>query len=151
MKRNALRSSMFAEWVAGALAYGNISQAECSRRLTEQLRRKIDAAAVNKIVKGTRALAADEMMAISAITGYPVPGASAAPAPSGQGVDEPTLLRLMSESFRAFGRSARQSDFLAAAILTIATSPSEIQSLQSDADFSERFRALVDQVRRAAP
>lgn len=44
-----------------------------ARKLTEELRRDIDRAAVNKMVKGTRDVAADELLAIEAITEYPVP------------------------------------------------------------------------------
>lgn len=73
MRRDALWSGMFAKWVAQSLEHaGGMSQAELSRRLTERLRRKIDSAAVNKITKGTRRLAADELLAIAEITNYPL-------------------------------------------------------------------------------
>lgn len=64
---------MLSEWVSKALGKFGFSQAELSRRLTERLNRRIDAAAVNKILSRQRALAADEMLAISEISGYPPP------------------------------------------------------------------------------
>lgn len=69
---------MLHEWVQAALDHGDISQAELGRRLTAQLGRQIDRAAANKIAKGTRALAADEMLAIAEMTGYPIPVEDAA-------------------------------------------------------------------------
>lgn len=64
---------MLSEWVKDAIKHSGLSQAELARRLTEQLKRAIDRAAVNKMTKGTRAVAGDEMIAIEEITGYPVP------------------------------------------------------------------------------
>ena len=61
------------QWVGAAVKKSGLSQAEVARRLTEQLRREIDRAAVNKMVKGPRDVAADEMLAIEAITDVPVP------------------------------------------------------------------------------
>lgn len=71
---------MLAPWVKAALEHADMSGAELARHLTEQLGRSIDRAAVQKMqmVEGTsktkpRAVAADEMIAISQITGYPLP------------------------------------------------------------------------------
>lgn len=74
------RNMFAAKWVREALAHSGLSGAELARRLTDELRRPIDRAAVQKMqivrTKGTtkaRAVKADEMMAIARITGYPVP------------------------------------------------------------------------------
>lgn len=61
------------QWVRAAVKRGGLKQAELARMLTKELRREIDRAAVNKVLKGARALAADEMLAIESITGLPVP------------------------------------------------------------------------------
>jgi hypothetical protein len=63
---------MLSEWLSRAMA-GKFSQAELARQLSERLGRSIDRAAVNKMVKGTRELSADELLAISDITGAPIP------------------------------------------------------------------------------
>ena len=60
------RNDEIGQWVAKALADSGAGQAEIARRLTEMLGRSIDRAAVNKMVRGGRAVAADEMLAISA-------------------------------------------------------------------------------------
>jgi SOS-response transcriptional repressor LexA len=64
---------MFDEWVKSAIEFGDISQAELSRRLSAKLGRSIDRAAVNKLLNGKRALAADEMIATAEMTGFPIP------------------------------------------------------------------------------
>lgn len=64
---------MFEQWVAGALKHAGIAQAEAARRLTDKLGKSIDRAAVNKMIKGNRSVSAVEMMAISEITGVPIP------------------------------------------------------------------------------
>lgn len=61
------------QWVGAAIKKSGFKQAEIARRLTQQLRREIDRAAVNKMVKGPRAVAADEMLSLETITGVPVP------------------------------------------------------------------------------
>jgi len=75
-------SLMFANWVKAALEHADMSGAELARHLTERLGRSIDRAAVQKMqmVEGTgktkpRSVSADEMIAISDITGYPMPAA----------------------------------------------------------------------------
>lgn len=70
-----------AKWVSEALKFAGLSQAELSRRLSKELRRDIDRAAVNKMMliplKGKerkrRRVRADEMVAIEKITGFPAP------------------------------------------------------------------------------
>ncbi len=66
-------------WVLEAIKRSGVSQAELARRLTDKLGRSVDRAAVNKMVKGQRDVAADEMLAIADVTGFPVPFASRAP------------------------------------------------------------------------
>lgn len=71
-----------ANWVRAALEHSGMKQADLARRLSER-GRPIDRAAVNKMVmlKATaktkpRLVTADEMIAISEITGYPVPASN---------------------------------------------------------------------------
>lgn len=61
------------QWVAAALKRGGMKQAELARRLSDELRQDIDRSQVNKMILGKRDVAADEMLAIEAITGFPVP------------------------------------------------------------------------------
>lgn len=67
------RLSMLSKWLEAALESAQITQAELARRLTEELGRSIDRAAVNKMVAGKRAIAADELLAIQRITGETAP------------------------------------------------------------------------------
>lgn len=62
-----------AAWLREALETAGISQAAASRELTERLNRSIDRAAVNKMTKGQRAIAADEMIALGELTGVQPP------------------------------------------------------------------------------
>lgn len=64
---------MIEQWAKAVIDASDLSQAEIARQLTEMLGRSIDRAAVNKIVKGTRALSADEMIALAQILNVPVP------------------------------------------------------------------------------
>lgn len=68
-----MKISQINQWVVEARKRSRLSQAELARRMTVELRREIDRAAVNKMVRGTRDVAADEMLAIEVITGLPVP------------------------------------------------------------------------------
>lgn len=79
-----------AKWVRQALAHSGISQVELARLLTEKLGRAFDKAAVNKMAlvmpkpgQKRRQVKADELYAISEITGFPPPteGASITHAP----------------------------------------------------------------------
>lgn len=66
------------QWVGRAVDIAG-SQAELGRLLTKELRRSVDRAAVNKMLKeGGRGLKADEMLAIEAITGLPIPSPAVA-------------------------------------------------------------------------
>lgn len=64
---------MLSQWVREALAVKNMSQAGLARELTIALGRSIDRAAVNKMASNGRQVAADELLAISKITGHPMP------------------------------------------------------------------------------
>jgi phage repressor protein C with HTH and peptisase S24 domain len=64
---------MLSEWLQEALAQSGVSQTALAQKLTEQLGRNIDRAAVNKMVKGLRQIAADEMLATERITGRSAP------------------------------------------------------------------------------
>lgn len=64
---------MLSDWLREALEATGIKQAELARLLTEHLGRSIDRAAVNKMVAGNRAIAADEAFAIERITGWEAP------------------------------------------------------------------------------
>lgn len=64
---------MLSEWVELALETKGMSQAALGRELTIRLGRSIDRAAINKMVTGKRAIAADEMLVISQVTGVPAP------------------------------------------------------------------------------
>jgi hypothetical protein len=72
-ERYSLQARMLSSWVKQAIKFAGTSQAVVGRKLTTALGREIDRAAVNKLTKGSRALAADEMLEISRITGFPVP------------------------------------------------------------------------------
>jgi phage repressor protein C with HTH and peptisase S24 domain len=60
-------------WLDRALKHADLSQARLARALSAQLSRNIDRAAVNKMLNGGRAIAADELLAISEITGFASP------------------------------------------------------------------------------
>ncbi len=64
---------MIEQWARSAIDQSNLSQAEIARRMTDALGRSIDRAAVNKMHKGTRNLAADEMLALARIVGVNIP------------------------------------------------------------------------------
>jgi len=70
---SSVKCYMLSQWLETALSSAGISQAEASRRLSERLGRSIDRAAVNKMVKGTRAIAGDELIALGDITGITPP------------------------------------------------------------------------------
>lgn len=64
---------MLSQWLIGVLEQTGLSQAALARDLTSKLGRSIDRAAVNKMTKGTRAIHADELIAIQEITGATAP------------------------------------------------------------------------------
>ncbi len=64
---------MLSEWLQKALAASGKSQSDVSRMLTDSLGRSVDRAAVNKMTKGTRKIAADELIAIARFLNAPAP------------------------------------------------------------------------------
>lgn len=68
---------MITEWLKKAIETSGLSQAEIARLMSERLGRSIERAAVNKMLKGPgpggRQILADELIAISAITGIAPP------------------------------------------------------------------------------
>lgn len=64
---------MLSEWLQKALEASDVSQSDLARQLTESLGRSIDRAAVNKMVKGSRSIAGDELLEIERITGFEAP------------------------------------------------------------------------------
>lgn len=82
-----------AQWVMEALNSAGITQAELSRQLSNRLQRSIDRAAVNKLKNGQRQLSADEILAISEITRYPLPVSQSFVAQQGgSGIRSPSVL-----------------------------------------------------------
>jgi hypothetical protein len=66
-------ANVLTEWLKTALGTSGVKQAELARRMTDFLGRSIDRAAVNKMTKGERGIAADEMLAIMKTLGAPLP------------------------------------------------------------------------------
>lgn len=64
---------MLSDWLRTALDATQMSQTALATELTNHLHRSIDRAAVNKMVKGTRDIAGDELLAIEEITGFEAP------------------------------------------------------------------------------
>jgi transcriptional regulator with XRE-family HTH domain len=149
--------NIWAEWIAKALKNSGLSQAELSRRLQDRGLRTVDKSAVNKLMKGERRLAADEMLAISAITGYSIPGVLPAQQPalaatsdgargsekveSARSHDRPIaenqLRRLMARVFettRPQGMTPVSADNLAAAILLVCRRPPDLQDDEPNED-----------------
>ena len=93
---------MFGEWILAALRHANLKQSELSRLLTERLGRSVDRSAVNKLTKDEQILKADEMLIISELTGFPLPGrnepARFASASGKDGIDIPALTEMFSAS-----------------------------------------------------
>lgn len=65
---------MLADWLTQVLLEAHISRTEMAKQLTQKLGRSIDRSAVSKMTLGTRAISADELMAIEEITGHSAPG-----------------------------------------------------------------------------
>jgi hypothetical protein len=134
-----------ADWVCKAIEYADISQAELSRRLHDYGLHTVDKSAVSKLLKGERRLTAYEMLAISAITKYPMPGAQPPPPqlmgeaapkesgekvelsrPAGQRIAAGHLRRLVAKVFELMRPKAMTpvlADNLAAAILLVCHRP----------------------------
>ena len=67
---------MLSEWIKAALDRATKSQTDLARELSAYLGRTIDRAAVNKMISGRRAVAADELLAIAQILGVEIPSGS---------------------------------------------------------------------------
>lgn len=67
------KTCMLSKWLNLALSESEVNQSELSRLLTEALGKSVDRAAVNKMLKGTRAISAEELLAIEQITGKSAP------------------------------------------------------------------------------
>ena len=64
---------MLAEWLQSALEASSTSQSALARALTDSLGRSVDRAAVNKMIKGLRAISGDELKVIERVTGWEAP------------------------------------------------------------------------------
>ena len=64
------------QWLRDALDHSGLNQARLAEELGERLGRPMYRSKVNKMVAGTRAISASEMIAISEVTGYAVPAQS---------------------------------------------------------------------------
>jgi transcriptional regulator with XRE-family HTH domain len=73
LTNNRYALGMLSEWLQTALNDSGVSQSELARLLTERLARSIDRAAVNKMLKGSRTISGEELLAIEAITGITAP------------------------------------------------------------------------------
>jgi SOS-response transcriptional repressor LexA len=74
-----MKASPLVQWIKTAVTRVG-GQAELARRISKELHRDIDRAAVNKMTLGTRQIAADELLAVEAVSGLPVPSPNV-PAP----------------------------------------------------------------------
>lgn len=74
-RKNVLlyQAGMLSQWLQISLKGARVSQTELARRLTLALGRSIDRAAVNKMTKNRRKIAADELLAIEGILGMTAP------------------------------------------------------------------------------
>jgi phage repressor protein C with HTH and peptisase S24 domain len=70
--------SMLRDWLRETLQQRGMAQAELARRLTEEVGRSIDRAAVNKMLNGKRGIDAEEALAIERILQTPAPREAAA-------------------------------------------------------------------------
>lgn len=66
-------SAVLAEWLQAALENAGVSQAALARWMTAALGRSIDRAAVNKMVKGARDIAADELLVAARLLNAQIP------------------------------------------------------------------------------
>jgi hypothetical protein len=60
-------------WIENALGASGLTQAELARRLSVELSRSIDRAMINKMIKGTRRVSADEWHGIARVTRFALP------------------------------------------------------------------------------
>jgi hypothetical protein len=157
---------MLADWINQALKHGNVTQAELSRQLQARGLRTVDKSAVNKILKGQRGMTAEEMLAISAITKFPIPGEKPTTQPMREAtiaevasekaeqshwsehvVSESRLRPLMATFFgllRPQGMTPVLADNLAAAMLLVCRRPPDQQDSKADEDqILAQARALM--------
>ncbi|WP_235865278.1 S24 family peptidase [Alloyangia mangrovi] len=62
------------EWLSQALEHSGLSQSALAERLDAAVPKKVDRSTINKMVLGKRAISAEELLHISEITGFEVPG-----------------------------------------------------------------------------
>ncbi|MBN8187588.1 helix-turn-helix transcriptional regulator [Salipiger thiooxidans] len=67
-------STPLSEWLSQALEYSGLSQSALAERLDAAVSKKVDRSTINKMVMGKRAISAEELLHISEITGFEVPG-----------------------------------------------------------------------------
>jgi SOS-response transcriptional repressor LexA len=65
--------AMLTQWLKDALAHSKLTQAELARRLAARLGPSYERSKVNKMALGKRDIDGVELLAISEITGFPVP------------------------------------------------------------------------------
>lgn len=88
------------EWVAKALEYTGMSQAELARRLHERFGWNDDRSIINKITKGKRDISALEIMQIAEITGYPLPDSAGRRLDGASDADASNVISLRSDRAR---------------------------------------------------
>ncbi|EEX17034.1 putative phage repressor [Citreicella sp. SE45] len=62
------------EWLIQALDFSGLSQAALAERLDAVVPKNVDRSTINKMTLGKRAISAEELLRISEITGFDVPG-----------------------------------------------------------------------------
>lgn len=109
------------DWVISAIKHANMDQATLARGLTEKLGLNEDRSIVNKLVKGRRQLGADEMLAISDLTGYPIPGhVPLFEAAVSAGIDLAVLRKSLEVTFEQFGLDQPDAEALVDTIVEVA-------------------------------
>jgi hypothetical protein len=162
----ALQGQSLGDWVSQAIKCRGISQTELSRSLQDCGLVTVDKSAVNKLMQGKRKLSAEEMLAISAITKFPMPGHEAIPQPmretpskesvvekvessrpTGHTISEAWLRRLLGRVFelpRPQGMTSVLADNLAATILSVCRRPPDQEKDDLSEDrIREQARALA--------
>jgi hypothetical protein len=142
----------FGKWIADALRSAGIRQADLSRLLSEKLGRTVDRSALNKMIKDRRTLMADELLAISELTGFAPPGL-ATPAkpdvPHRDGFDPEVLAELLAAAFQAAKTvelDGRRAKNLALALLEAARTPQDQEEAQEVQDVNTRLAVALTRV-----
>lgn len=73
MTQRSLLPNSLSVWLNDALTSSGMSQSGLAEALNQQLSKTINRSTVNKMVLGTRAISAEEMLIITEITGFPIP------------------------------------------------------------------------------